>query len=89
MIRSAIVSLILMSIFIVIGILFYYIGVAVIATNMSIMYFVYVSIMFWVLAILMFATFIHNLVHKEFKVKKANDLDRILDDTFRKFADKD
>lgn len=68
---SLIISTILMTIFILVGLVLFYIGNVVIGTNMSKLYFSYFAMILWVLAILMLITFIHNLVHKEFKVKKA------------------
>lgn len=82
---SLIISLTLMSIFILVGLLFFYIGNVIIGTNMSKLYFSYFAMILWVLAILMIITTIHNLVHKEFKVRKAKDLDLVHDDFLKKF----
>ncbi len=58
-------------------------------TYYSVVIFSYISAIFFILSFILFLTFLHSIFHKDFKVRKPHDLDPILDDTYKKFADKD
>lgn len=58
-------------------------------TYYSVVIFSYISGIFFILSFILFLTFLHSIFHKDYKVRKPQDLDPILDDTFKKFGDKD
>lgn len=81
-------SLIASAILLFIGLLMILIG-HIRGTYYSVVIFSYISFLFFVLSFLTFITFLYSIFHKDYKVKKQTDLDPILDDTYKKFADKD
>jgi uncharacterized protein YacL len=81
-------SLIASAILLIIGLLMIFIG-HIRGTYYSVVIFSYISFLFFILSFLTFLTFLYSIFHKEYKVKKHQDLDPILDDTYKKFADKD
>ncbi len=58
-------------------------------TYYSVVIFSYISFVFFILSFIVFLTFLHSIFHKDYKVRKPSNLDPILDDTYKKFADKD
>jgi hypothetical protein len=67
--NDKILSLILTVSFFLLGLLFLYIGFIVVGTYMSQLMLTYIAAFFFILSFLLFATFLHNLLHKEFKVR--------------------